>query len=124
MARRVAASPHEVFGGRGRYGLGMRVPLIGVAAAVERATWSVWDQSAVLLTQSYLRAIQRAGAVAVMLPPDPLVARQPDLVLDLLDALLLAGGADVDPLLYGAQRAAETHHGIRERAGETQKAVG
>jgi len=115
LARHYCGIPAGVFWGRGRYGLGMRVPLIGVAAAVERATWSVWDQSAVLLPQSYLRAIQRAGAVPVMLPPDPLVARQPDLVLDLLDGLLLAGGADVDPVLYGAPRAAETQHGIRER---------
>jgi len=93
----------------------MRVPLIGVAAALEQASWGVWDQTAVLLPQSYVRALQGAGAVVLMLPPDPAVTAQPDLVLDLLDGLLLAGGADVDPELYGADRAAETQQGARER---------
>jgi gamma-glutamyl-gamma-aminobutyrate hydrolase PuuD len=34
-----------------------------------------------------------------MLPPDPAVSADPDVVLDLIDGLLLAGGADVDPAL-------------------------
>jgi putative glutamine amidotransferase len=94
---------------------GMRTPIIGICAALEPARWGVWDQAALLLPQSYVRAVQRAGAVTVMLPPDPLVAADPDVVLDLLDALVLAGGADVDPSLYGAARAAETTHTVPER---------
>jgi putative glutamine amidotransferase len=93
----------------------MRTPIIGICAALEPARWGVWDQAAVLLPHSYVRAVQRAGAVTVMLPPDPAVAADPDVVLDLLDALLLAGGADVDPTLYGAVRAAETIHTVPER---------
>jgi putative glutamine amidotransferase len=65
-------------------------PVIGLCAAVERARWSVWDDEAVLLPRSYATAIQRAGGIAVLLPPDP----DPDGVLDLLDGLILAGGAD------------------------------
>ena len=93
----------------------MRTPIIGICAALEPARWGVWDQAAVLLPHSYVRAVQRAGAVTVMLPPDPAVAADPDVVLDLLDALLLAGGADVDPMLYGAARAAETIYTVPER---------
>ena len=65
-------------------------PVIGLCAAIERARWSVWDDEAVLLPRAYASAVQRAGGLAVMLPPDP----EPDGVLDLLDGLLLAGGAD------------------------------
>jgi putative glutamine amidotransferase len=86
-----------------------------VATALERASWGVWDQTAVLLPHSYILAVQRAGALPLMLPPDPLVAEHPDLVLDLVDGLLLAGGADLDPELYGARRAEETQHSVRER---------
>jgi len=93
----------------------MRVPVIGLATALERARWGVWDQTAALLPHSYVLAIQRAGALALMLPPDPALTAEPDLVLDLLDGLLLAGGADVDPSFYGAQRAPETQQSVTER---------
>ena len=36
----------------------------------------------------------RLGGLAVLLPPDPAVTDDPDLLLDRVDALLLAGGAD------------------------------
>jgi putative glutamine amidotransferase len=41
-------------------------------------------------------------------PPDPWVAEHPDDVLDGLDGLLLAGGADIDPAMYGAERHPKT----------------
>jgi putative glutamine amidotransferase len=69
-------------------------PLIGLCAAVERARWTVWDDEAVLLPRGYADAVQRAGGLALMLPPDPAVTEDPDLLLDRVDALLLAGGAD------------------------------
>jgi putative glutamine amidotransferase len=68
-----------------------------------------------LLPRNYIDAVQRAGGVAVMLPPDPRVTAEPDLALDLIDGLLLAGGADVDPSFYGEQRAPQTVHTVPER---------
>jgi putative glutamine amidotransferase len=56
----------------------------------------------VLLARDYVRAVQRAGGLAVLLPPDEAVAEAPDLLLDRVDALLLAGGTDVDPGSYAA----------------------
>lgn len=79
-----------------------RRPRIGVCAAIESARWSVWDREAALLDRAYVDALQAAGAVALLLPPDPWVDEHPDDVLDGLDGLLLAGGADVDPAAYGA----------------------
>ena len=68
----------------------MSRPIIGVCAAVERARWSVWDDEAVLLPRGYVDAVQRAGGLAILLPPD----QHPDEVLALLDGVILAGGAD------------------------------
>jgi putative glutamine amidotransferase len=69
-------------------------PVIGLCAAIERARWSVWDDAAVLLPRAYPIAVQRAGGLALVLPPDPAAVGDPDETLDLLDGLLLAGGAD------------------------------
>jgi putative glutamine amidotransferase len=90
-------------------------PVIGICTAVERARWSVWDQDAFLLARSYVRAIQDAGGVVVMLPPDPELEREPDEVLDLLDGLILAGGSDIDPTSYGAKPHPETKNTWPER---------
>jgi putative glutamine amidotransferase len=69
----------------------MSRPVIGLCAAIERARWSVWDDEAVLLPRAYATAVQRAGGLAVMLPPDP---TDPEELLEHVDGLLLAGGAD------------------------------
>ena len=84
------------------------VPLIGLCAVLERARFGVWDDDAVLLARSYVDAVERAGGIAIMLPPSPAVAADPDRVLDLIDGLILAGGRDVDPKMYGAEADPET----------------
>src|SRR3954453_2144465 len=76
-------------------------PVIGLCAALEHASWGVWTTGAHLLPREYADAVQRAGGIALILPPDPRATAHPDELLDLLDGLILAGGADVDPAAYG-----------------------
>jgi putative glutamine amidotransferase len=84
-------------------------PLIGVCAAVERAAYGVWrDEPSVLLPLSYARAIHGAGGMMAMLPPDRRASEDPDELLDRLDALVLGGGADIDPGSHGAEAHPET----------------
>jgi putative glutamine amidotransferase len=78
-------------------------PVIGLCAAVERASWGLWTAQAHLLPREYADAVQRAGGLAVLLPPDPHASEHPEEILDLLDGLILAGGSDVDPGAYGAE---------------------
>jgi putative glutamine amidotransferase len=92
-------------------------PVIGICTALERARWSVWDQQAYLLPRSYIAAIQRAGGLAIMLPPDEAAEDEPDEVLDLVDGLILAGGADIDPASYGEPAHPETRGTVPERDG-------
>jgi putative glutamine amidotransferase len=85
-------------------------PNIGVTAATERVSYGVWEEvPAVISPARYLQAVQRAGGRPVLLPPDPEDAEDPGGVLDLLDALIVTGGAgDLDPSLYGDERHPET----------------
>jgi putative glutamine amidotransferase len=76
---------------------------IGICAALERARWGPWEDEATLVPRSYPAAVQRAGALALLVPPDGTAASDPDPLLDRIDGLMLAGGADVDPGSYGAQ---------------------
>jgi putative glutamine amidotransferase len=93
----------------------MKRPTIGICAALERARWSVWDQQAALLPLSYVEAVQRAGGLVVMLPPDERLAVEPEEALELLDGLMLAGGADIDPASYGQEAHPETVDTVPER---------
>jgi putative glutamine amidotransferase len=90
-------------------GAGRGAPAVGVCAALEHVSWAVWkEEEVVLAPRGYATAVQRAGGLALLLPPDPAASEGPDALLDRLDALMLAGGADVDPASYGAARHAET----------------
>ncbi|MEE4542907.1 gamma-glutamyl-gamma-aminobutyrate hydrolase family protein [Streptomyces sp. V4-01] len=76
--------------------------MVGVTTYRERARWGVWELDAALLPQAYVRLVTDAGAAAVLLPPQPGAAA--DEVVRRLDAVIVAGGPDVAPGLYGAAR--------------------
>jgi putative glutamine amidotransferase len=78
-------------------------PAIGICSQIVDASWGVWSQPASLLPQGYIDAIQRAGGLAVVIPPDAELIENPDEMLDRIDALILSGGHDVDPAMYGAE---------------------
>jgi putative glutamine amidotransferase len=84
-------------------------PVVGIPTPIEHARWSrAWEADCAIVAMSYIHAVQRAGGTALLLPPDARAAEDPSELLDHLDALLLAGGADVDPASYGAAPHPET----------------
>jgi putative glutamine amidotransferase len=85
-----------------------RRPTIGICSAIENVSWSAWTVFANVSPRSYTLAIQAAGGMALLLPPDDATAEQPGEMLDLLDGLILAGGSDIDPGSYGAVPHPET----------------
>ncbi|GKQ34815.1 gamma-glutamyl-gamma-aminobutyrate hydrolase [Streptomyces sp. A012304] len=89
-------------------------PLIGVSTYLEAGTrWGVWELDAALLPAGYPRLVQRAGGLAAMLPPD--APEHAAAAVARLDGLVIAGGPDVEPVRYGAERDPRTGPPAAER---------
>ncbi|MFE6333143.1 gamma-glutamyl-gamma-aminobutyrate hydrolase family protein [Streptomyces sp. NPDC057798] len=89
-------------------------PLIGVSTYLEvAARWGTWELEAALLPAGYPRLVQRAGGLAAMLPPD--APEHAAATVARLDGLVIAGGPDVEPVRYGAERDPRTGPPARER---------
>jgi len=87
-------------------------PIIGITCYVEDAARGVWESmSHALLPYNYVTKVERAGGIAVLIPPrvdaDAEMARA---VVSRLDGLILAGGVDVEPRRY----AAHPHASVQE----------
>jgi putative glutamine amidotransferase len=87
-------------------------PVVGITTYVEPASWGHWKLDAALIPYDYVRAIERAGARALLVPPSTEGVEE---TLDALDGLLFSGGADLDPASYGADAHPETNGTRPER---------
>ncbi|MFD9690851.1 gamma-glutamyl-gamma-aminobutyrate hydrolase family protein [Kitasatospora sp. NPDC001309] len=77
-----------------------RRPFIGVSTYLVDASWSDWrGRRVALVPERYTAYVQDSGGLAVLLPPDA-PERAPE-ALARLDALVIAGGPDIDPAYYG-----------------------
>src|SRR4051812_44775825 len=81
-------------------------PVIGITAYVERVSWGRWvDVPGALLPHRYVRQVEDAGGVAVVIPPRPDLDDESALgLVERLDGVILAGGVDVAPELYADDR--------------------
>jgi putative glutamine amidotransferase len=90
----------------------MTRPVIGITSYAERARWGVWDLPAALIPLAYVQAVEKAGGRALLVPPSENGIEE---TLGALDGLLLSGGSDLDPELYGQDAHPETKGVLAER---------
>ena len=76
----------------------MTKPLIGIGSDVLRKQG---ERDRAFVYTTYVDSLRRAGAIPVLIPPQPENAAD---VVDDLDGVLLAGGDDFDPSVYGEPR--------------------
>lgn len=78
----------------------MARPLIGITSYSQPARWGAWDLHADLVPHMYVDSVERAGGRALLVPPS---TEGVDETLDVLHGVIFSGGADIDPLRYGAE---------------------
>jgi gamma-glutamyl-gamma-aminobutyrate hydrolase PuuD len=90
-------------------------PLIGITTYITPAKWGAWELEAALIPVDYVRAVERAGGRALLVPPSEDGVEE---TLQALDGLLFSGGSDLDPDLYDQEPHDETSgvHEQRDRA--------
>jgi putative glutamine amidotransferase len=90
-------------------------PVIGITTYLTRATFGSWEEDTALVPADYVRAIDRAGGRALLVPPSEDAIEE---TLNALDGVIFSGGADLDPKLYGQEPHPETKgvQGERDRA--------
>jgi putative glutamine amidotransferase len=94
-------------------------PVVGITTYVVPARWSHWDQEAALVPADYVYSVERAGGRALLVPPS---ANGVEETLDALDGLILSGGSDLDPGLYG-QEVHEKTSGVVEARDRAELAL-
>jgi putative glutamine amidotransferase len=67
-------------------------PLIGITTYVVPASWGHWHLETALIPYDYVRAVERAGGRALLVPPDEDSVEE---TLDRLDGIVFSGGEDI-----------------------------
>jgi putative glutamine amidotransferase len=75
----------------------MTKPIIGIGSDVLQQKG---ERDRAFVYNTYVEALRRAGAVPVVIPPQP---ENAEAIVEGLDGILLAGGEDCDPKIYGEQ---------------------
>jgi gamma-glutamyl-gamma-aminobutyrate hydrolase PuuD len=87
-------------------------PLIGITTYLTRARFGAWEEESALVPADYVRAVERAGGRALLVPPSGDAVEE---TLDALDGIVFSGGSDLDPATYGQERHEATGGIVEER---------
>lgn len=78
-------------------------PLIGITTYRQDGQTGVWGGEFAMVPGDYLRGVENAGGIGVLLPPQELTREAADRIVEGLDGLMLCGGRDIQPSRYGQE---------------------
>jgi putative glutamine amidotransferase len=78
-------------------------PTIGITTYHTNANWRGWSEEGALLPWTYVTSIRNNGGRPVLLPPGG-DAAEAEATVAVLDGVVIAGGGDIDPAIYGVAR--------------------
>jgi gamma-glutamyl-gamma-aminobutyrate hydrolase PuuD len=78
------------------------------------ADWRGWSEEGALLPWTYVTSIRNNGGRPVLLPPGGDVA-EADATVAVLDGVVIAGGGDINPAIYGAAKHHKTDAQVPDR---------
>ncbi len=78
-------------------------PTIGITTYHTNADWRGWSEEGALLPWTYVTAIRANGGRPVLLPPGG-DAAEAEATVAVLDGVVIAGGGDLEPAIYGAAK--------------------
>ena len=72
-------------------------PIIGITAPTRMTKWGPWDMDATVIPATYALAVIEGGGVPIIIPPEDDATE----VISVIDGLVISGGPDIDPSMYG-----------------------
>ena len=89
-------------------------PTIGITTYHTNADWRGWSEEGALLPWNYVTSVRKNGGRPVLLPPGG-DAAEAEATVAVLDGLIIAGGGDIDPAIYGAAKHPQTEATVLDR---------
>jgi putative glutamine amidotransferase len=89
-------------------------PTIGITTYHTKADWRGWSEEGALLPWTYVTSIRASGGRPVLLPPGG-DAAEAEATVAVLDGVVIAGGGDLDPAIYGAAKHPKTEVNAPDR---------
>lgn len=100
--------------------MSQRKPVIGITPSPIEDSQSHGSFTRYATSTTYTEAVEAAGGVPLIIPPQ---AGNIDEILSVVDGLLLSGGGDIDPVLYGDDTRHETTYGIHPGRDDLELAL-
>ena len=97
-----------------------RKPIIGITPSPMDDTQEHGSFHRYAIANTYTSAIEAAGGVPLVIPPQE---GNIDDILDVIDGLLLSGGGDIDPAIYGDSETHEKTYGIHKGRDDLELAL-
>jgi putative glutamine amidotransferase len=89
-------------------------PTIGITTYHTNADWRGWSEEGALLPWTYVTSVRNSGGRPVLLPPGGDVS-EAEATVAVLDGIVIAGGGDINPAIYGAAKHPKTELSAPDR---------